>query len=176
MNNLFIFIFFKMAIKIADSALKRRVGRVSGNTGIFFFFFGLMRKDTWKSNYYVRHFVLKSTRLPLTYPWIGSEKGILYFIFTVIVCPATGPGDLKFITDSQPSFGLNQTFLIAKSNASMMWGGANPHEIYEFNKSFSCTPLKNTSDFEIKFTISVVGVYLFLTIVKGNSCLFETCV
>ena len=34
MNNLFIF--FKMAIKIAESALKRRVGRVSGNTGIFF--------------------------------------------------------------------------------------------------------------------------------------------
>ena len=30
--------------------------------------------------------------------------------------------------------------------------------------------------FEIKFTISVAGVYLFLTIVKGNSCLFETCV
>ena len=35
MNNLFI-IFFKMAIKIAESALKRRVGRVSGNTGILF--------------------------------------------------------------------------------------------------------------------------------------------
>ena len=34
MNNLFIF--FKMAIKIAESALKRRVGQVSGNTGIFF--------------------------------------------------------------------------------------------------------------------------------------------
>ena len=33
MNNLFIF--FKMAIKIAESVLKRRVGRVSGNTGIF---------------------------------------------------------------------------------------------------------------------------------------------
>ena len=35
MNNLFIF--FKMAIKIAESVLKRRVDRVSGNTGIFFF-------------------------------------------------------------------------------------------------------------------------------------------
>ena len=35
MNNL-LFFFFKMAIKIAESALKRRVGRVSGNTGIFF--------------------------------------------------------------------------------------------------------------------------------------------
>ena len=33
MNNLFIF--FKMAIKIAESSLKRRVGRVSGNTGSF---------------------------------------------------------------------------------------------------------------------------------------------
>ena len=39
MNNLFIF--YKMAIKIAESALKRRVGRVSGNTGIFFCFLGL---------------------------------------------------------------------------------------------------------------------------------------
>ena len=34
MNNLFIF--FKMAIKIAESSLKRRVDRVSGNMGIFF--------------------------------------------------------------------------------------------------------------------------------------------
>ena len=34
MNNLLYF-FFKMAIKIAESALKRRVGR-SGNTGMFF--------------------------------------------------------------------------------------------------------------------------------------------
>ena len=41
MNN--IFMFFKMAIKIAESALKRRFDRVSGisgNTGIFFL--GLM--------------------------------------------------------------------------------------------------------------------------------------
>ena len=43
-----------------------------------------------------------------TDPWIGSQKGILHFPFTVIVCPATGPGDLKFITDSLPLFGLNQ--------------------------------------------------------------------
>ena len=28
-----------MAIKIAESALKRKVGRVGGNRGIFFFFF-----------------------------------------------------------------------------------------------------------------------------------------
>ena len=41
------------------------------------------------------------------------RKGVLYFTLTVIVCPATGPGDLKFITDSLPMFGLNQTFLIA---------------------------------------------------------------
>ena len=34
MNHLFIF--SKMAIKIAESALERRVGRVSGNTGICF--------------------------------------------------------------------------------------------------------------------------------------------
>ena len=34
MNNLFIF--FKMAINIAESALKCRVSRVSGNTDIFF--------------------------------------------------------------------------------------------------------------------------------------------
>ena len=34
MNNLFIF--FKMAIKVAESALKRRVAWVSGNTGILF--------------------------------------------------------------------------------------------------------------------------------------------
>ena len=33
MNNLFII--FKMAIKITESALIRKVGRVGGNTGIF---------------------------------------------------------------------------------------------------------------------------------------------
>ena len=33
MNNLLIFI-FKMAIKIAESDLKRMVGRVSGNIGM----------------------------------------------------------------------------------------------------------------------------------------------
>ena len=33
MNNLLFS--FKMAIKIAESALKRKVGRVSGNMGIF---------------------------------------------------------------------------------------------------------------------------------------------
>ena len=49
-----------------------------------------------------------------------------------------------------------------------------PHEMYEFIKSFSCTPMKNTPSFEIKFTISVAGVFLFITILKGNSCLFET--
>ena len=37
MNN--VFMFFKMAIKIAESVLKHRIGRVSGNKGIFFFFF-----------------------------------------------------------------------------------------------------------------------------------------
>ena len=51
-----------------------------------------------------------------------------------------------------------------------------PQEMYEFIKSFSYTHLKNTPGFEIKFTVSVAGVCLFVTIVKGNSCLFETCV
>ena len=36
-----------------------------------------------------------------------------------------------------------------------------PHEMYVFIKSFSFTPLKNTSGFVIKFTISVADVYLF---------------
>ena len=44
----------------------------------------------------------------------GSEKGILHFTFTEIGCPATGPGDLKFITDSLPLFRLNEIFLIDK--------------------------------------------------------------
>ena len=101
---------------------------------------------------------------------------ILHFTFTVILCPATGPGDLKFITDSLSLFVLNHFFLITKSAAPMMWGGAMPHEMYEFVKLFSWKPLKSTPDFEIKLTISVVGVCLFLTIVKNNSCLFETCV
>ena len=56
----------------------------------------------------------------------------------------------------------------------MMSGGAMPHEMYEFIKSSSCTPMKNTPGFEIKFTISVAGVFLFITIPKGNSYLFET--
>ena len=41
----------------------------------------------------------------------------------------------------------------------MMWGGAMPHEMYEFIKSFSCKPMKNTPAIEIKFTISVAGVF-----------------
>ena len=49
-----------------------------------------------------------------------------------------------------------------------------PYEMYELIKSFSCTLLKNTPGFKIKCTISVAGVCLFLTVVKGNSCLFET--
>ena len=51
---------------------------------------------------------------------MGSEKGILHFTFTEIGCPATGLGDLKFVTDSLPLFGLNETFLIAKSEGSMI--------------------------------------------------------
>ena len=43
MNNLFIF--FKMAIKIEESALNLRVGRVSGNTDIFFL--GLIIESFW---------------------------------------------------------------------------------------------------------------------------------
>ena len=57
-----------------------------------------------------------------------------------------------------------------------MWGVAMPHEMYKFIKSFSCTPLKKTSGFEIKFTISVAGVYLFLTIVKGNTSVWDLCI
>ena len=73
-----------------------------------------------KIEFFGRHFVLKWTRLPLTDRCIGSEKGILHFTFTEIGCPATGPGDIKFITDSLPLFRLNETFLIAKSEASVM--------------------------------------------------------
>ena len=51
---------------------------------------------------------------------------------------------------------------MAKSDAPMMWGGAMPHEMYEFIKSFSSTPMKNTPGFEIKFTISVAGVFCLL--------------
>ena len=34
-----------------------------------------------------------------------------------------------------------------------------PHEMYEFIKSFSYTPMKNTPGFEIKLTISVACVF-----------------
>ena len=126
--------------------------------------------------FYGRHFVLKRTRQSFIYHWIGSEKGIMHFTFTVIVCPATGPGYLKFITDSLPLFGLIETFLIAKSEASMMWGDAMPHEMNEFIKSFSCTPLKKHARLWNKIYHFWSSVCLFFTIVKGNSCLFETCV
>ena len=41
-------------------------------------------------------------------------------------------------------FGLNETFLIAKSEAeaSMMWGDVIPHEMNEFTKNASSTPMK----------------------------------
>ena len=41
-----LFICFKMAIKIAGSALKSRVGRVSGNTGIFLGL-SMVLQSTW---------------------------------------------------------------------------------------------------------------------------------
>ena len=113
-------------------------------------------KDTWKLNFCGCHLVLKWTRLSLTELWIGSEKGILLFNFTVIVCPATGPGNLKFITDSLPLFGLNQTYLIATSEVTMMGGNAVPHEMNEFIWSISSTPWKY---FEIKFTISDLACF-----------------
>ena len=75
----------------------------------------ITRKYTWKVNFYGCHFVLKRGRLPLTNPWIVSERRILHFAFTVSVCPATGPGDFKFIMDSLSLFELNETFLIAKN-------------------------------------------------------------
>ena len=123
------------------------------------------KKDTLNLFFYDRHFVLKVTRLSLTDPWIGAVKGILHFTFTVIVCPATDPGDLKFITDSLPLFGLNQIFLMAKSDVPLMWGDAMPHEMYSmlWNKIYHFCPW-------------CLFQCLFLTIVKGNSCLFETCV
>ena len=43
-----------------------------------------------------------------------------FFTFTEIGCLATGPGDLKFTTDSLPLFGLNETFIIAKSKVSVI--------------------------------------------------------
>ena len=110
--------------------------------GLYWSITTLLRKDTLKWKFYGCHFILKRTRLPLIDSWKGSEIGILHFTSTVIVCLATGPGDLKLITDSLPLFGLNKTFRIAKADAPMMWGDAMPHEMYEFTKSFSCTPLK----------------------------------
>ena len=99
---------------------------------------------------FVGYYALKhktSSVCALTDRWIGSEKGILHFNFAEIGCSATGPGDLKFTTDSLPLFGLNETFLIAKSEASMMWGDAMPHEMNKFTKKVSSTLLKNTTDF-----------------------------
>ena len=118
-------------------------------------------------------FCFKKDKTTLTDAWVGSEKGILHFTFTV-VCSTTGPGNLKFITDSL-IVGLNQSFLIlAKSDVPMMLGGAMPHEMYEFIKSFSCTPLKNTSGFEIKFCRR--RLFVSHNRKKDNSCLFEACV
>ena len=54
MNNLFIF--FKMVIKIAESALKLRVGRVSGNTGIFFLGLILSKNIFSASNFHMHIF------------------------------------------------------------------------------------------------------------------------
>ena len=135
------------------------------------------RERIHKNWFFCRHFVLKWTRLPLTDHWIGSEKGILHFTLTEIGCPATGPGNLNFRTDSLPLFGLNETFLTGKSKASMMWGNPMPHEMNEFTKKVSSTLLKNTTGFVKKNTMSnsVCSFFLF-AINKGNSCLFESCV
>ena len=64
----------------------------------------IMCKDTWKLKFYGHHFVWKWTRLSLTDSLISSEKGIPHFTYTVKICLATGPSDLKFITDTLPLF------------------------------------------------------------------------
>ena len=127
-------------------------------------------KDTWKLICFGHHFVRSDC-------WIGSEKGVLHFNFTEIGCPATVPGDLKFITDSLPLFGLNETFLIAKSEASMMWGDAMPHKMNKFTKKFSSSLMKKHHRLCLKKKILCLtaSVCLF-AIDKCNSCLFETCV
>ena len=61
--------------------------------------------------------------------------------------------------DSLPLFGLNQTYLIAKSEASMKLGDAMRHEM---NKPFSSTALKNMPGFEVTFTINFMIQCLFV--------------
>ena len=42
-------------------------------------------------------------------------------------CSATGYGDLKFITDSLPLFGLNETFLIANDPTRLSYEAVPCH-------------------------------------------------
>ena len=65
-----------------------------------------LRERTHENWFIWLPFCFEKERLPLTDPWIGSEKGILHFTFAVIVCPATVPSDLKFIRDNLSLFGL----------------------------------------------------------------------
>ena len=101
----------------------------------------IARKDIWKLNFWPP-FCFEMGKVTFYWPLNRLWKGILHFTFTEISCPATGPGDLKFVTDSLPLFGLNETFLMANFEASMMWGDAMPHEMYEFTKKVSSTLLE----------------------------------
>ena len=104
---------------------------------------------------------------PLNRVW-KRDPAFYFYSNRLIVCPATGPGDLKFIIDSLPLFGLTETFLIAKSEASMMGGDAMPHEMNKLIKSFCSTPLKTTPGFEMKLTISDSASVFFF-------CFFDNC-
>ena len=48
-----------------------------------------------------------------------------------------------------------------------MWGGAMPHEMYEFINSFSCTPMKNSR--QVFIYLDPILIYISLWI----DCLFE---
>ena len=101
------------------------------------------------------------------------------FNFTVIVClSGTGPGDLKLIMDSLPLFWLNQTYLIVKSEASMMWGDAMPHKMNKFMESFSSTPLKKhfrlwnkIYHFSFVFSLLKKATRVYLRLVYSCNCI-----
>ena len=125
-----------------------------------------------KIEFFGPHLVLKWTRLPLTDHCIDFEKGSLHFTFTEIICPPTGPGNLKFITDSLLLFGLKETFLIAQSKASVMWGDAMPHEMNKFTQKVSSPRLKKQHRLCNKIYNVWQGLFVYLQSIKATrACL-----
>ena len=84
----------------------------------------IKRKDTWKLSYHGRHFCFEMDKVLRINYWPLKSA---FYIFTGIICPASGSNSLKFISDSPLVFFSD--FLIEKSKFAVMGSDGMPNEM-----------------------------------------------